>query len=124
MSRLTTHRRNILNLINQYGHLTIPEIQKHLIDNNEKIALSTIYRSLNLLEDDHVVRRIQSKYGFDYYELYEQEAHDHFVCVKCWKIFDIPKKKINTNFLKEEGKLVDEIVTTYYGICNDCNLDN
>lgn len=122
--RITQQRKSILEIINRLGHATLPEIQDNLTDKGENIALSTIYRSLETLENENVIRRIPSKYGQDFYEFYEQEKHDHFVCVKCGKIYDIPKKKTNVGFLAKEGKYVQEVVTTYYGICNDCHEDN
>lgn len=122
--RITQQRKSILEIINRLGHATLPEIQDNLTDKGENIALSTIYRSLETLENENVIRRIPSKYGQDFYEFYEQAKHDHFVCVKCGKIYDIPKKRTNVGFLAKEGEYVQEVVTTYYGICNDCHEDN
>lgn len=122
--RITQQRKSILEIIYRLGHATLPEIQDNLTDKGENIALSTIYRSLETLENENVIRRIPSKYGQDFYEFYEQAKHDHFVCVKCGKIYDIPKKRTNVGFLAKEGKYVQEVVTTYYGICNDCHEDN
>ena len=75
MQRNTTQRRNILEIIRQKGHATLPEIEEKL----------------------------------------------HFICLKCGKIVDIPKKKTNIKSLEKEGKLVEEVVTIYYGLCDDCN---
>lgn len=122
--RITQQRKSILEIIYRLGHATLPEIQDNLTDKGENIALSTIYRSLETLENENVIRRIPSKYGQDFYEFYEQAKHDHFVCLKCGKIYDIPKKRTNVGFLAKEGKYVQEVVTTYYGICNDCHEDN
>lgn len=124
MHRITQQRKSILEIINRLGHATLPEIQDNLIYKGENIALSTIYRSLETLEKENVIRRIPSKYGQDFYEFYKQAKHDHFVCLKCGNIYDIPKKRTNVGFLEKEGKYVQEVVTTYYGICNDCNEDN
>ena len=124
MHRITQQRKSILEIINRLGHATLPEIQDNLIYKGENIALSTIYRSLETLEKENVIRRIPSKYGQDFYEFYEQAKHDHFVCLKCGKIYDIPKKRTNVVFLEKEGKYVQEVVTTYYGICDDCHEDN
>ena len=124
MHRITQQRKSILEIINRLGHATLPEIQDNLIYNGENIALSTIYRSLETLEKENVIRRIPSKYGQDFYEFYEQTKHDHFVCLKCGKIYDIPKKRTNVKKKKKEGKYVQEVVTTYYGICDDCHEDN
>ena len=124
MHRITQQRKSILEIINRLGHATLPEIQDNLVYKGENIALSTIYRSLETLEKENVIRRIPSKYGQDFYEFYEQAKHDHFVCLKCGKIYDIPKKRTSVGFLEKEGKYVQEVVTTYYGICNDCYEDN
>lgn len=124
MHRITQQRKSILEIINRLGHATLPEIQDNLIYKGKNIALSTIYRSLETLEKENVIRRIPSKYGQDFYEFYEQAKHDHFVCLKCGKIYDIHKKRTSVGFLEKEGKYVQEVVTTYYGICNDCHEDN
>ncbi len=121
MQRNTSQRRNILEIIRQEGHATLPEIEEKLLASGEKMALSTIYRNLSKLESENIVRKIPIKSGDDFYEFYEQEKHDHFICLKCGKIVDIPKKKTNIKSLEKEGKSVEEVVTIYYGLCDDCN---
>ena len=65
MHRITQQRKSILEIINRLGHATLPEIQDNLVYKGENIALSTIYRSLETLEKENVIRRIPSKYGQD-----------------------------------------------------------
>ena len=120
MHRLTTQRKKIIDIVKMQGHSTLNEISQILVSQGEEIALSTVYRSLKSLEDMNLVKRIPSKYGQDFYEYFDQEKHDHFICLKCHKIYDIPKKTKKNPSLDGNGNLINEAITTYYGVCKKC----
>lgn len=121
MFRDTAQRRAIVEVIKSLGHATVPDIAEKLEENGENIALSTIYRSLESLEKQRIVRRISYKYGTDVFEDYEQETHDHFVCNHCHKIVDVSKNdELKKEKLDDSGNLIQSSITIYYGICKDC----
>lgn len=120
MQRITVQRKNILESIKKLGHSTIEDIDNELKKEGLTIALSTIYRSLIALEEANVIKRIPSKFGEDYYEISDQQRHDHFMCVKCHKVIDVPKRRISYSEIKKSGKLCLDDMTTYYGICEEC----
>lgn len=120
MYRVTEQRKSIVDIIKRLGHSNLSEIYNELSKEYDKIALSTIYRSLESLEEQKVIRRLSSKYGEDFYEYFNQTKHDHFICSKCGKIYDIPKTKLSLKKLKENGFEVEESTTLIYGICKNC----
>ncbi len=120
MQRITTQRKNILEIVKRLGHSTLSEIASTLRKDCPHAALSTVYRSLETLEKEKVIRRVPAKYGPDFYESYDQAKHDHFICLRCGKIYDIPKRRTKMTPLSKEGNYVQEVVTTYYGECREC----
>lgn len=120
MQRITIQRKNILESIRKLGHSTIEDLENDLKKEGINIALSTIYRSLVALEEANVIKRIPSKFGEDYYEISDQEKHDHFMCIKCHKVIDVPKRRISYSEIRKTGNLCLDDMTTYYGVCEEC----
>jgi Fur family ferric uptake transcriptional regulator len=57
-----------------------------------KLAQSSVYRTLTVLEEAGVVHRLPGPVGFARYELAESltEHHHHLVCVSCGTVEDLP----------------------------------
>ena len=117
--RNSKQRDLILDIINNsYNHPTaydIYEIARKEIDN---ISLGTVYRNINLLEEQGKVRRIKMNDNIDRFDKVFSN-HSHFICIKCSKIIDIDKE-----FLKEYsylfGNKIIETEVSFKGICEDC----
>ena len=62
MERMTIQRTMILKAISSLGHASIKEIDEFLNKNSHKLPLTTIYRNINVLLNDHYIRNI----GFHY----------------------------------------------------------
>lgn len=120
MYRVTSQRKYIAEAIKSLGHSTINEIADELDENGVSMALSTIYRSLESLEKQNIVRKVATKYGQDFYEMFDQPRHDHFVCSRCHKILDIPKENAEFEVKIIDGNLIRSSETLYYGLCKDC----
>lgn len=117
--RNSKQRDLIFDIINNsYNHPTaydIYEIARKEIDN---ISLGTVYRNINLLEEQGKVKRIKMNDNIDRFDK-AFSNHSHFICIKCSKIIDIDKE-----FLKEYSYLCgNKIIKTevsFKGICEDC----
>jgi Fur family transcriptional regulator, ferric uptake regulator len=85
--RLTTNRRMLVETLRKADNpLTIPEILRA----NRKLAMSSAYRNLAVLEQAGVVHRIVTTDEFARYELAEDLTvhHHHMICTNCGKVED------------------------------------
>ena len=121
MERQTKPRKMIIDCLNNLHHASFDDIFSYLEENNEskKISLSTSYRNISFLEQDGIIRKVDSAMSEPFYELTNMPKHDHFICTKCHKIVDIPRK-IKKEKYDDYGNLIQEISINEYGICKDC----
>jgi Fur family ferric uptake transcriptional regulator len=133
VSRWTVPREAIIDLLSRTSkHMSAKDIYAALYKNNPGIGLTTIYRTLDLLERMRLINKFtfgdgQNRYEFKSGE--KKEHHHHLVCTKCGKIIDY------SNFVEEELRLVkktEEILAKKYnftikdhnieflGLCEKC----
>ncbi|MGQ0670410.1 MAG: Fur family transcriptional regulator [Actinomycetota bacterium] len=86
--RYTANRRSLVEILDDTGQpLAIPEI----LSGRSKLAQSSAYRNLAVLERAGVVRRVVTNEEFARYELAEDltEHHHHLVCSNCGTVEDV-----------------------------------
>jgi Fur family ferric uptake transcriptional regulator len=103
------------------GHLTATGLWASLGTN---IAISTIYRTLELLADAGLIRQVDIGSDQATYELVlGQRHHEHMVCTLCGKVIEFSNEKLEEeiadvadryNFLHHSHNL------RIFGICQDC----
>ena len=87
--RNTTQRNLILDIINNScEHFTAEEVYEIARKSILNISLGTVYRNLNILVELQKIRKIKTFDGKDHYDKLHIK-HNHFICLKCNKIFDI-----------------------------------
>lgn len=118
MERLTKQRKDILDAIKVLHHANLNEIFIYLKSKNKNISLSTVYRNLDSLTEDGIIRNINPHLN-EIYELSELPVHNHFYCTKCKRIIDLKKHRHKKQF-DDFGNLVEEKQTLFIGICKDC----
>lgn len=109
-------------------HVTINDISRHFIENDIKIGVATLYRHMDKLVSDGVVK----KYSLDgqtsaYYEYTgdcdECHSHHHFKCEQCGKLIHFECELLSTateHLAKEHGFDVNSLKTMFYGKCDSC----
>ena len=108
--RNTKQKELILEIIKySYSHPTALEIYQN-------ISLGTIYRNLNILVNQQLIRRIKMPNNIDRYDKVNND-HIHFICLKCNKVLDLEKIE-NTPTMINENKVLDYEVN-YKGICKN-----
>ncbi len=118
-------RNLILSIINESNdHPTaneIYEISKKTIPN---ISLGTVYRNLNLLVEHGMIKTVKTNDNMERYDKIFNK-HNHFICNKCNKIYDIFKENENKK-QSINGHTILDIDITYSGICENCikSLEN
>lgn len=87
--RLTTGRQLILRTLAEVGHpITIPMI----LERQQRLAQSSVYRNLAVLEHAGLVSKIAMGGEHAHYELGEElthHHHHHLVCVQCGRVRDV-----------------------------------
>jgi Fe2+ or Zn2+ uptake regulation protein len=112
--RLTNHRREILDLL---GHrleaLSAATVHKHL----PHINLVTVYRALDYLADNGLVRKLRLDGEEALYEV-QHEPHHHALCTECGKVIHFTTNDIA---LKKEFRLpgfsITDLEVTLRGRC-------
>ena len=105
--RLTVSREAILEVLsNSNKHLSAEDIYLAVHSDNPAIGLTTIYRTLELLEQTGIVSKFEFGHGRAKYELAEEYSnkkhHHHFICKKCRKVIDYE------DFIKEEKEYINK----------------
>lgn len=120
MQRNTLQRNLILKVIKDLKHSTLQDIIDHVKFKSNNISVATIYRNLEVLEDEGLIRKIPTKFKASIYEDAKLKNHDHFICEECFKIKDLVKDNDKINYLNEDGDLYLSEIKVYYGVCKDC----
>lgn len=123
-----TKTKEIINeAIKKYQNgFTIKELKEALDINNQKIGLTTIYRLLDKLEDEGIVKKYFDENNITHYKYVNDclsERHFYLKCVKCDKIIHVDCDCINelsNHILKQHKFSLDTRNIILSGICNEC----
>ncbi|MFN3134633.1 MAG: transcriptional repressor [Candidatus Kryptonium sp.] len=87
------------------------------------ISLGTVYRNLNLLKDEGLIREVtihgSSSARYDA----NLEPHCHFICLKCNSVYDLPIRENDLNletFLAGRNFKVKFTKLDIFGLCDKC----
>lgn len=128
--RWTKQRQMIYEEItSESGHFTAEDILKTLNRKNINTGLSTIYRTLQLLEEKNIVKRLPIGRETTVYETCDSKSHGHhhMRCRKCGRTFEI-----HVDMLEDIEKIIkknyDFTVTghtvLFTGICSNYASDS
>lgn len=120
MQRVTIQRKIILDAIHSAGHIKTQELIDNIGKDYPNFSVATIYRNLNVLEQDGLVRKVTSNLNENIYEDTCKDEHDHFICEDCGIILDKEKKDSGKLYMDQDGNLITNKSITYYGVCKSC----
>ena len=79
------------------GHLDAQTLVGKVRQSHPKIGPATVYRSLKVLCEAKILKEsLSDAHGRVIYELFEDDHHDHIVCVDCGQIFEFQSDRIET----------------------------
>ena len=88
------------------------------------IGIATVYRTLNLLEESHMVTSISFGVAGKKFELANKPHHDHMICKSCGLIIEFQNDKIEQLQL-EIAKTCHFEITSHLmqlrGLCQECS---
>ena len=116
-------RERILSILQHTDtHPTASWLYDELKKEFNNLSMGTVYRNLNILVDQRLVKKIEAGSGFDRFDA-NIETHYHFICKKCGSIDDLsmtPLKELNAKAEKETGYRVESHRLDFHGLCPDC----
>jgi len=123
--RLTPQRERILHLFQNLprgDHLSAEELHELLQQRDEKISLSTVYRSLKLMTRMGILRELELAEGHKHYEINRPHPHHHhhMVCVQCNRTVEFKNDSILKHSLKQsekEGLQLIDCQLTVMAVC-------
>lgn len=120
---MTKQKKLVLSIAeNSNAHLTAEEI--FLIAKKEipAIALGTVYRNLNALVEEGLLRRISVAGNPDRFDSAKVE-HEHLICGKCGRLKDIRLDGIRRDIEAATGEDILSVSLNAYYICEACRTD-
>jgi Fe2+ or Zn2+ uptake regulation protein len=121
--RMTSQRLAILHTLRHAGtHLSPREIYQLAKQELPSLTEPTVYRTLEFLTENGLVRPAQTGNGHLRYEIAGDEHH-HVVCRLCGSEMEVEHSLLETLYQKLEsttGYLRIDRHMTFFGICRDC----
>jgi Fur family transcriptional regulator, ferric uptake regulator len=92
--RITTARRTIIELLGATAdHLTAERIATAVQHAHPEIHVSTVYRTLESLDEWGLVEHVHRGHGAAFFHL--AASHPHMVCEACGRVFDVPQQEFD-----------------------------
>lgn len=113
-------------VISSKEHPTAGTVYAKMKEIYPNISLGTVYRNLALLVDLGEISKIATGTGPDRFDCHVSQ-HSHFICSKCYNIYDIDSDDFEEIRKKAEKNLdgvITEQMTNFYGICGKCLKNN
>ena len=122
--RITDARRAVVETVAQSPRALTPnEVYDLGREIYPKLGLVTVYRTLEKLEELHLVQRVHQEQGCNAY-LSHAEGHQHLlICQNCKKAVYFEGDDLDAFFAsvgKEHGFRVQEHWLQLFGVCEDC----
>lgn len=121
--RLTAQRQLVLEAVHQLGHATPEQIHTAVREVAAGVNITTIYRTLELLEDLGLVTHTHLSHGSPTYHPVGEDQHAHLVCRDCGAVSEIEPEvlaPLATELAKERGFRLDIGHVALFGTCGDC----
>jgi len=121
--RMTAQRQLVLEAVRALGHATPERIHERIRGQVEGVNITTVYRTLELLEELGLVRHAHLSHGAPTFHPVDEEQHVHLVCRKCQAIEEVPSTML-TDFAdmlrRERGFDLDVGHVALFGACAGC----
>jgi Fur family transcriptional regulator, ferric uptake regulator len=121
--RLTPQRQLVLEAVISLGHATPDEIAEEVRRTASGVNLSTVYRTLELLEELGLVTHTHLGHGAPTYHAADDADHLHLVCRVCGAIEEMPPDVLDQavqRIAEDHGFAVDVGHFAIFGTCAAC----
>lgn len=124
--RITPQRQLVLQAITSLHHSTPDQILAEVQRTARGVNLSTVYRTIDVLESVGLVTHAHIDHGPPTYHPVEDEAHIHLVCDRCDRVESV-SADLAASFAalleREVGFRTDLSHVSVHGLCRECARD-
>ena len=124
--RLTPQRQLILRAVVELRHATPDEVLAHVRSQVSSVNASTVYRTLEVLEELGLVRHTHLSDRAPTYHSTREPEHFHLVCCTCLRVRSVDPAvlaPLASRLEEEHGFVVDVGHLTVFGHCAECVTD-
>lgn len=121
--RVTPQRQLVLEAVTGLHHATPEEIFAEVQQKARGVNVSTVYRTLELLEQLGLVTHTHLGHGAPRYHLAAESQHVHLVCQVCERVTELAPeaaRPLVTALDEQHGFEADVGHLTVFGTCCDC----
>ena len=121
--RLTAQRQLILEAVYELGHATPEQVHNAVREVAAGVNITTIYRTLELLEELGLVTHTHLSHGSPTYHAAGGHQHVHLVCRSCGEVTEVEPAVLEplvATLARERGFLVDVGHVALFGVCSGC----
>ena len=121
--RLTAQRQLVLEAVYQLGHATPEQVHQAVREVAAGVNITTIYRTLELLEQLGLVTHTHLSHGSPTYHAAGETQHVHLVCRSCGTVSEVERELLEplaAQLEQREGFLVDIGHVALFGLCRAC----
>ena len=121
--RVTPQRQLVLEAVARLDHATPEEIGAQVQQTARGVNISTIYRTLELLEQIGMVTHTHLGHGAPTYHSATDEDHLHLVCRVCGQIIETDVSVADhliEDLATQQGFVTDVTHFAIFGRCKDC----
>lgn len=121
--RSTVQRRAVLAALDELGHATVDELAVHVQRALPDLSLSTVYRTVEALDEVGLVTHAHLRHGTPTYHRVDDEPHVHLVCRRCHAVESLPASSAAgfvASVSEATGFQVDVSHVALHGVCGRC----
>lgn len=121
--RLTPQRQLILEAVHGLGHATPEQIHNTVRERAAGVNITTVYRTLELLEELGLVTHTHLSHGSPTYHAAGEHQHVHLVCRVCGSVIEVDPAimaPVTQRLQEQRGFRVDVGHVALFGVCGDC----
>jgi Fur family transcriptional regulator, ferric uptake regulator len=122
--RLTPQRQLVLEAVAELGHATPDEIVTAVRRTASGVNISTVYRTLELLENLGLVTHTHLGHGAPTYHAATDDDHVHLVCRMCGRVTEVAPETVGDvveRLLADKGFVADVGHLAIFGTCRECS---
>jgi Fur family transcriptional regulator, ferric uptake regulator len=117
--------RVVETFLSQIGHTSAEELLDRVRKKDQRVGLTTIYRTLKLLTQCGLaVERKFNRQVSTFEPARLGQHHDHLICLGCGKILEFENKNIETlqeDVARKHGFFITHHILELYGYCLECS---
>ncbi len=129
--KVTNQRLLVLEALSECPdrHMTAEDIYEIIKTDCPEIGLATVYRTIQLLLELHLIDSINLDDGFVRYEIgtwtenEQKHRHHHLICRKCGKVISFQDdllEELEEKIMNTTGFWVVDHEVKLYGFCKEC----